>query len=324
MMDCRTARVLFIPWVAIGIAAASAFASGVAFSWGQSISDLPALYGEVIYRYNENSPFRLFVVGIGHRDAVTRKNGGMTSKVQAEVYMISDWLIDREGVQLLLPEGFFSEGPVRPKETGLTPSESKTFCGGSADMEALEAKLADESAFVNAEMLLQAQHPLGLRQVEDSSLYRAAQDCLLSLTQGARKIQEAYLLKSRLDYLQERRTGAILQRVPEVIQEEFLLGNIKSRKAVLTIGASHLPSLIRYLNKKRITIYAPLFTSDPNEDYVSDVNLLKEKFAVFVILPKTLAQDRKILEANQLEDIVDRARRQPFVTALPDVSPNSN
>ena len=323
-MGSRTTSFILILFVAIGIAVCSALALGAAFSWGQSISDLPALYGEVIYRYNEKSPLRLFVIGIGHRDAVTRKNGSRTSRVQAEVYMIGDWLIDREGVQLLLPEGFFSEGPVRVKETGVVPSGTKTLCGEPADMEALEAKLADESVFVNAEMLLQAQHPVGLRQVENSSLYRAAQDCLLGLTQGARGIQETYLLKSRLDYLQERRTGAILQRVPEVIQEEFLLGNIKSRKAVLTIGASHLPSLIRYLNKKRITIYAPLFTSDPNEDYVSDVNLLKEKFAVFVILPKTLAQDRKILEANQLEDIVDRARRQPFVTALPDISPASN
>jgi hypothetical protein len=290
----------------------------------QSISNLPPPYGEVIYRHNEKSPLRLFIIGVSHRDTVTRKNGSMTSKVQAEVYMISDWLIDREGVQLLLPEGFFSERPVRAKETAIAPSGANSLCGDPADMKALEAKLADESTFVNAEMLLQAQHPVGLRQVEDSSLYRAAQDCLLGLTQGARGIQETYLLKSKLDYLQERRAAAILQRVPEVIQEEFLLGNIKSRKAVLTIGASHLPSLIKYLNEKRITIYAPLFTSDQNGDYISDVNLIKEKFAVFVILPKTLAQDRKILEANQLKNIVDRARTQPFVTALPDVSPTSN
>ena len=79
-----------------------------------------------------------------------------------------------------------------------------------------------------------------------------------------------------------------------------------------------------YLNEKRITVYAPLFTSDQNGDYVSDVNLIKEKFAVFVILPKTLAQDRKILEANHLGNIVDRARRQPFVTAIPDVPPALN
>jgi len=218
-MGSRTTSFILILFVALGIAVCSALALGAAFSWGQSISDLPALYGEVIYRYNEKSPLRLFVIGIGHSDAVTRKNGSRTSRVQAEVYMIGDWLIDREGVQLLLPEGFFSEGPVRVKETGLTPSGTKTLCGEPADMEALEAKLADESAFVNAEMLLQAQHPVGLRQVEDSSLYRAAQDCLLGLTQGARGIQETVLLNSRLGYLQERRTAAILQMIPEVIQE---------------------------------------------------------------------------------------------------------
>jgi len=323
-MSCRATCLILIRLVAIATAVSSTLALGVTFSWGQPISDLPALYGEVIYRYNEKSPFRLFVVGIGHRDAVTRKNGSMTSKVQAEVYMISDWLIDREGVQLLLPEGFFSERPGRTKETAIAPLGTNTLCGDPADMKTLEAKLADESAFVNAEMLLQAQHPVKLRQVEDSSLYRAAQDCLLDLAHGSKGVQESYFLKSKLSYLQERRTAAILQRIPEVIQEEFLQGNIKSRKAVLTIGASHLPSLIRYLNEKRITIYAPLFTSDQSGDYASDLNLIKEKFAVYVILPKTLAQDRKMLEANQLGNIVDRARRQSFVTVLPDVSPASN
>jgi hypothetical protein len=246
----------------------------------------------------------------------------MTSKVQAEVYRISDWLIDREGVQLLLPEGFFSEGLVKGKATGVAPSED--VCGDPAHLEGLEAKLADESRFVNAEMLLQADHPVGLRQVEDSSLYRAAQDCLLGLTQGSRGIRETYQLKSKLDYLQERRTAAILQRVPEVIGEDFQQGKIQSQKAVLTIGASHLPSMLRYLKEKRITIHAPLFTSDQNLDYISDVNLIKEKFAVFVILPKTIAQDRKILEANGLEKIVDLARRQPSLETIPDVPSASN
>jgi len=82
--------------------------------------------------------------------------------------------------------------------------------------------------------------------------------------------------------------------------------------------------MIRYLNEKRITIHAPLFTSDQNGDYASDLNLVKEEFAVFVILPKTIAQDRRILEANRLENIVDRARSRPLATILPDVSRASN
>ncbi len=323
-MCCRTRHSLLILLAAIGIAASSILTLGYSFSQAQSISDLPALYGEVIYRYNEDSPLRLFIIGVSHRDSMTRKNGNLTSKVQAEVYMIGDWLIDHEGVQLLLPEGFFSEKPVKAKEIGTPPSGDKMICGDPATMKTLEAKLADDSVFVNAEMLLQAQHPVGLCQVEDSSLYRAAQNCLADLMQESKGVQEKYLLNSKMSYLQERRTAAILQRVPEVIQEEFLEGDIKSRQAVLTIGASHLPSVIKYLNEKRITIYAPLFTSDQNGDYISELNLIKEKFAVFVILPKTIAQDRKVLEANQLESIVDRARRQSAVTTLHEVSPASN
>src|SRR4030042_3543753 len=73
----------------------------------QTILKIPAEYGDIIYRFNEKSPNQVFVIGISHRDALTCLNGDNTSRVQAEIYKIGDWLIHHQGVELVLPEGFF-------------------------------------------------------------------------------------------------------------------------------------------------------------------------------------------------------------------------
>jgi hypothetical protein len=72
-----------------------------------TILNIPVEYGEVIYRFNEKSPNQVFIIGISHRDALTCLNGDNTSKVQAQIYRIGDWLIHSQGLELLLPEGFF-------------------------------------------------------------------------------------------------------------------------------------------------------------------------------------------------------------------------
>jgi hypothetical protein len=51
-------------------------------------------------------------------------------------------------------------------------------------------------------------------------------------------------------------------------------------------------------------IHAPLPASEEAKDYHSQLNLLKKHFGVSVILPKTLTEDRKILEINKLDQMV--------------------
>ena len=72
---------------------------------------LPDDYGKVVCRYNGESPNQLYVIIIAHRDSLTRSNGGCTLRVQAEVYKIGEWLIQNQGVELLLPEGFLRFTP---------------------------------------------------------------------------------------------------------------------------------------------------------------------------------------------------------------------
>jgi hypothetical protein len=282
------------------------------FSNAETNLKIPVEYGEVIYQFNEKSPKQIFIIGISHRDSLTCLNGNNTSRVQAEVYKIGDWLIHNQGLELLLPEGFFKSISTKIEKKNINPQKRGNTCA-SLDMKILEEKLSDDKTYVNAEMLLKENHPLRLRQVEDKGLYDAVRNNLLKLGSCGNDLGHYSLLKSELDYLQERRTAVMLQKIPEMVEEEFGQGNIKCRKAIFTIGMSHLNKIIRYLNENRIKIYAPLFVSKGNEDYIAQLNLQKGNFGASVIIPKTLATDQKILEINKLDKIITDFRKRTSI-----------
>jgi len=277
-------------------------------SYAETDLKIPVEYGEVLCRFNEESPNQIFIIGISHRDSLTCSNGEKTSRVQAEVYKIGDWLIHRQGLELLLPEGFFASNKGKiGKESSKVPKR-RSDCTELLDFKVLEGKLSDNKTYVNAEMLLKEDHPLRLRQVEDKGLYDAVRDGLFKLTSCKDDSKEYSVLISNLDYLQEKRTAAMLQKIPGIVKDEFQQGNIRGRKAIFTVGLSHLHKIIRYLNENRIKIYAPAFASNGSEDYVAELNLLKENFGVSIIVPRTLAADKKTLEMNKLDKIVKHPR----------------
>ncbi len=159
-------------------------------------------------------------------------------------------------------------------------------------------------------MLLKESHQLRTEQVEDKELYDAVSKCVVKLVNSETIPSDSLLLKSEANYLQERRTAAMLQKIPEIIEKESRQGNIKRERAILTIGLSHLPKIIEYLNRERITIYSPLSISRKSEDYSADLNLTKENFAVYIIIPRTLANDQKTLGNNGLDRIMAQFRKQ--------------
>ncbi len=268
---------------------------------------IPVEYGEVIYQFNEKSPKQIFIIGISHRDSLTCFNGDKTPRVQTEVYKIGDWLIHNQPLELLLPEGFFKSTSTKIEKKNVNAPEREISCN-SLDMKVLEERLSDNKTYVNAEMLLKENHRLRLRQVEDKGLYDAVRASLIKLADCRDDSRDYPLLKSNLDYLQEKRTAAMLQKIPEIVEDEFRQGDIKSKKAIFTIGLSHVHKIIGYLNENRIRIYSPLSASRGREAYVVELNLGRENFGVCVIIPKTLAADQKILEINQLEKIVKVSR----------------
>jgi hypothetical protein len=276
-------------------------------------SMIPGQYGEVIYHRNERSPNQLYIIGISHRNSLNRSNGSNTSRVQAEVYKIGEWLVLNRGLKLLLPEGFFEN--KRTAENG-----KERACSDPIDIKAVEERLSDDGTYVNAEMLLMAYHPLRMRQVEDNELYNAVYNGIKKLVNHWKNPDacDYFTTKSELDYFQERRTAFMLQRIPEVIDEEIQQGRIKQRKAIFTVGISHLPKIIEYLNAKKVTVYAPISSQSKNEDYTAELNLAKENFGIEVIVPRTLADDDKILELNKLDKMVIHSRAiVPSLATLP-------
>ncbi len=268
-------------------------------------------YGEVIYQINEKSPNQIFIIGISHRDSLTCLNGENTSRVQAEVYKIGDWLIHQQGLELLLPEGFFAGKTGKIGKENSKTLIKRSECTERLDPKVLEKRLSDNKTYVNAEMLLKENHPLRLRQVEDKGLYDAVRNGLLKLVNCGEDDSRYSALKTDLDYLQEKRTAAMLQKIPEIVEAEFRQGNIKSRKAIFTIGTSHLHRIIRYINETRIKIDAPLLASTGSKEYIAEVSLLKANFGVTIIIPKTLASDQKTLELNKLDKIVTCSPARP-------------
>jgi hypothetical protein len=268
---------------------------------------IPVEYGKVVYRSNEKSLNQIFIIGIGHRDSLTRFNGNNTPRVQAEIYRIGDWLIHNQGCELLLPEGFFKSKTTKidKENVNVNVVEGESRCT-SLEPKILEERLSDNKIYVNAEMLLKENHPLRLQQIEDKDLYEAVRIDIFKLISC--RGSDYSSLKSELDYLQEKRTAAMLQKIPKIVNDQFQQGNIKSRKAIFTIGMSHIYKIITYLNENRIKIYAPPMASKGDENYIDELKLQKENFGVSVIIPKTLFEDRKIMEINELDKMVQSSK----------------
>jgi len=261
---------------------------------------LPDDYGKVVCRYNEGSPNQVYIIGIAHRDSLTRSNENRTPRVQAEVYKIGEWLIQNQKVELLLPEGFFTVHPKGMRDK-MTRSKALLATSPEGNMKLLEQRFSNDRQYVNAEMLLKENFPLLLRQVEDKDLYQAVSENIRRLAESKGSTEKTFLIRSELDYQQKKRVGTMLQRIPGIVNEEFKEEQIDNKKALFTIGLSHISDIIRYLGERRITVLSPLFTPAKHEDYINELNLAKEDFGITIIIPKTLVNDPEVMEKNNLK-----------------------
>ena len=261
------------------------------------ISPLPPSYGKVIYRYNENSPKKLYIIGISHRDCQSRLNGGNTAKTQVEVYRIGEWLTRNRQVDLLLPEGFFNPSnaidDLHLVRQGIPMNNS-----------IIETKLTDDSHFVNAEILLMEHLQMPACQVEDRGLYDAVLNSVIKLKEEANDPADCLSLRAEIKYLQEKRTAAILQKIPAVIKKNFHNGNINSETALFTIGLNHIDTIIKYIEQEAIHIQPPSSNSPMKDDYVADLALLKEGFGIIIIIPHTLVNDQEALKVTKLSGVI--------------------
>ena len=264
-------------------------------------SVIPSDQGKVVYRCNETSPDQVYIIGMSHRDTLTRANGSDTLRSQIETFRISEWLIRHMDVELLLPEGFFSGKGSAENDNSAEIISSIKGDNAAVDTKTLEERLGNDGVYVNAEMLIMELLNVEGRQIEDADLYNAVIEKIRLLQKYGSDTYESLFIRSGLDYLQDIRTAELLQKIPEVIDREHGEGRIKSKKAIFTIGLGHIPGIIKYLKQNRIEIDSPAFS--PYKDYQSGIKLLEEKYGITVIIPRTLADNRDLLRLTGLADI---------------------
>ena len=258
---------------------------------------LPSKYGTVIYRYNEQSSKVLYIVGISHRDSISRQNGANTVKTQCEVYNIGKWLKQHRGLDLLLPEGFFdtdaSISSSRPSVVSPLPDDFSP-----------EKLLADNSCFINAEMLLMQHFHMPACQVEDRKLYTAVLSRLAKLENAHTDPSRLPELERQITRLQKERTAAILRNIPSVIKAEFHRGAIATEKALFTIGLNHIPAILKSLKDDKIHIDNPDSPALSQGTHSADLKLKEKGFGVVVIIPHTLIQDKSVLKMTNLIGLI--------------------
>jgi len=276
------------------------------FEIGPANAVFPREYGDIIYRINEESPNQLYIIGMSHRDTLTRENGKATVRTQAELYKIGEWLVREEEVRLILPEGFFkSSGPALTNQLEKPRIIKTAMNTPSLGLKDIEDLLLSGGHF-NAETLLREHYPVFFEQVEDRDIYNAVNEGIYRLV-GCESNPVLYAFsKAELDYLQEKRTAAMLQRIPQAVGSFYEAGGIRAKRAILTIGLAHINGILRYLGENRISIDAPVFAPEAFSDISDELLLAKENYGVTVIIPRSLMEDRDALVLTGLSGISAR------------------
>jgi hypothetical protein len=255
-------------------------------------------YGKVVFHKRGHAQKQVYILGQNHRSPLTGGNGDKTLQAQMDIYRIGEWLIRNRQVELLLPEGFFGESgrDERTQDLGNASASGERLLQKSIDNATLRDELGDSRTFTNAAILLKSNYGVHLRQTEDMGLYGAVADSFRQLTgQEGRASSE---LLTRLSCFQERRTAAMLQKIPAVVEREFQGGSIQGKNAIFIVGMAHIAEIIQFLENESIALTPSreeLVRSAPCE-----LALLRENYGVTVILPHSLAEDEEVLRLTKL------------------------
>lgn len=250
---------------------------------------LPGELGTIVYQKNPERPVQVFIIGNSHRSSASGENGSQTVPAQVQTYRIAEWLILQHQVELLLPEGFFGRQERTEIVDAIVRHNGPT----------LEETLADTSTFINADLLLHRNYGIALQQIEDRNLYRNARDHLHAGLKGGYRLPASFSLE--FEYLQERRSAAILQKISAVINAEYRQGHIAQPRAILTIGVTHLDEIIKFLETERIDVSAPPLGASGFQDYSEDLDLVAQEVGVTVIIPRVMIADREMMSLANLQ-----------------------
>jgi hypothetical protein len=264
--------------------------------------DMPTEYGEAIFRINPHSSKQLYIIGISHRDPDSGANNSTTVRTQMEIFRIGEWLKENRRLDLLLPEGYFAAGKTISSSAASAIHASTQLPPVVLDNAYLQESLAANSPGVNAEKLLMRHYNLHASQVEDKKIYNAVRNSLGKLKTTGDESDESTGNIAELIYLQEVRTAQILQNIPGVIEYEFLRGAVGNRSALFTIGLNHIKDIFRYIENEEIYIEPP--SGIQSDSLTSNLNLLQRGYGITIIIPRTLANDHKLLRMTDIDRIL--------------------
>lgn len=263
--------------------------------------DMPAEYGDAIFRINPHSPKQLYIIGINHRDPSSGANNSTTVRTQMEIFRLGEWLKENRRLDLLLPEGYFAAGETTPSPAASTIQASNQLAP-VPDNASLQESLAADSPGVNAEKLLMRHYNLQASQVEDRKIYNAVRSSLGKLIAADDGSDEIAGNIAELTYLQEVRTAQLLQNIPGVIEAQFLRGAVGNRSALFTIGLNHIKDIFRYIKEEKISIESP--SGIQSDSFTSNLNLLQRGYGITIIIPRTLADNDKLLRMTDIDRIL--------------------
>jgi hypothetical protein len=291
-------RILLISTLAFSLPAA---ASGHGKTSEDSNTELrlPESFGEVVYQEHGNRDRKIFIIAQSHRSAVSGEENEDCQKVQAEIYRIGEWLIANERVEALLPEGYFSNRMSGADPTPI-PRTGKTTKPTRLDDAALAARLSNPTFLVNADRLLYTTYDLALRQIEDRQLYFSVVNQLRSVLSDSLQQKNDPTALSILTYRQKKRSAVILENIPQALTGGKSKGDTNIRRAMLTIGLSHVDTMIDFLKSGTAQILPPSGTEDILTGFCCDLSHLKERYAIAVIIPRTLADSGIMLRLSRL------------------------
>jgi hypothetical protein len=297
MMNLRTAPayILLKVLLALSFLAASVSPGFCLDSALHSTVDqgIPNEYGRVIYQKNQGATNQIFIIGQSHRSGVNGKNDQHTVQAQMEIYRIGEWLIRQKKVGILLPEGFFQKGIVQNDAQGRPYAND---AANTLNSEHLRSLLQDTRRFVSADTLLSAQYPIRLEQVEDEELYQIVSRLMLKV--GNRTEDMKHEVFEELNDYQRKRTAVMLQNIPLAVERAFQRGDIENKHAIFTIGMAHIADILEFFHayNSKVAGIDNLFLSPA-------FDLLEEEYGITVILPKSLAENGKVLRLTRLEQL---------------------
>lgn len=247
---------------------------------------IPENYGRVIYQKNPDAPNQLYIISQLHRSSVSRRNVTSTvPRAQLEVYRISEHLIEHNGIELILHEGFNAEkdysSMFQSMRANARRSGSDPFMEYIAHSDrGLESLFADEGTTLDAVAILVNNYAIDFQGAEDETLYNIQDQ------RFGRDPRELILALAKV------RSAKLLQNAPLVIEREVTAGRIHNKKAIVVIGDAHIDEMMRYLEEDRVMVDGIPQLQIAGID--EPLGLTERNYGASVILPNSVREFMEI------------------------------